>query len=420
LNVRSAQELPLALNQLIQPSGGFMRWLRAVADDADLGNLDSLYLRPLGDAVAPLQPIVRLIKPGKDAGPSELGKYIALVTKLSRELAGTEPTGGTMLASASMMPPPMPGAQPNAEPIGPDGFQRLLTPIAKVTVTMLLQPDTSYLAQANQWLSEVGIGDELKAPFLEPFVKVLDFGVPDVERAIKQQWTRTWSVVDKMFGKYPFRRRASREVEPGEIDTMKEGGAFWQAFREIAPFCERRGESWSPRQNLLRPIQLPQGMFGRVNLIVRLMRAYFDRDGKRVPLAISATPLPQPKEIDRSGYVTMSFLRAGGSTVFGFNQQPTARAFNPTWWGSEGASLGIMFGDPTSHETPDHADRSVDASASPWALYHLIEKATFVGDTAVWTLPGDGMKRRTVPVRFILRGDAVALHPWTLFSSTGE
>jgi type VI secretion system protein ImpL len=423
LDVHTAQELAGALTQLIQPSGGFMRWLRAVADDADLGNLDSLYLRPLADAVAPLQPIVRLIKPGKDAGPGELGKYIALVTKLSRELAGTEPTGGAMLASAGAMPPPpTQGAGYGSEPAGGgDGLQRLLSPVGKVTVTMLLQPDTSYLAQANQFLSEVGIGDQLKAPFLEPFNRVLDFGVPEVERALKQHWTRTWGQVAPMFGKYPFRRRASREVEPNEIDMLKEnGGAFWQSFRELAPFCVQRGDSWSARPSLARPLALPQGMLGRVNLIARLARAYFDRDGKRAPLALSATPLPLPKELDRSGYVTMSFLRAGGSTVFGFNQQPTARAFSPSWWGSDGASLGIMFGDPNSKETPDHADRSVDASASPWSLYRLLEKASFVGDTAVWTLPGDGARRRTVPVRFVLRGDAVALHPWTLFSSAGE
>jgi len=128
------------------------------------------------------------------------------------------------------------------------------------------------------------------------------------------------------------------------------------------------------------------------------------------------TPLPLPKELDREGYVTMSFLRAGGASVFGFNQAPTARSFTPTWWGAEGASIGIMFGDPVFRNQPDRTpDRSIDTSASPWALYHLIERASQVGDTVVWTLPGDGIKRRTVPIRFVVRGDAIALHPWTQF-----
>jgi len=423
LGARTAAELPPALTQLIQPSGGFLRWLHALAEDADLGNLDSPYLRPLADAVAPLQPIVHLVKPGKDAGPGELGKYLAMVTKLSRELAGTERNNGPsgMYASAA----PMPGSSFGA-PVandagggaGGDGMQRLLSPVGRVAMTMILQPDQSYVAQANQWLAEVGISDDLKAPFLEPFDRVLDFGVGELEAALKQQWTRTWSQVSPMFGKYPFHRRATREVEPSELEAFKEsGGSFWQAFRELAPFCVQRGETWSARTPLLRPVNLPAGMLARVNLIARLARAYFDKDGKRAPLALTVTPLPLPRDLDREGYVTMSFLRAGGATVFGFNQQPTARAFSPSWWGGDGASIGIMFGDPDLKGTPD---RSVDSPSSPWSLYRLIEKASVVGDTAVWTLPGDGARRRTVPVRFVLRGDAVALHPWTLFSSAKD
>jgi type VI secretion system protein ImpL len=415
LTARTAADLPLAVTQLIQPNGGFMRWLRAIADDADLGNLDSLYLRPLADAVAPLSPIVRLVKPGKDAGPGELGKYIAMVTRLSRDLAGTERAAGPF-ASAGLLPPPSPGALVASDVTsGGDGLVRLLSPVGRVAMTMMLQPDTSYLAQANQWLAEVGISDDLKEPFLEPFNRVLDFGVPELEGALKQQWTRTWAQVAPLFGKYPFHRRATREVEPNELEVLKEGGgAFWQTFREIAPFCMQRGESWSARAPLPRPLNLPAGMLGRVNLIARLARTYFDKDGKRAPLMLTVTPLPLPKELDRSGYVTMSFLRAGGASVFGFNQQPTARAFLPSWWGGDGASIGIMFGDPDLKGTPD---REIDAAASPWSLYRLIEKASVVGDTVVWTLPGDGNRRRTVPVRFVLRGDAIALHPWTLFSA---
>jgi hypothetical protein len=108
--------------------------------------------------------------------------------------------------------------------------------------------------------------------------------------------------------------------------------------------------------------------------------------------------------------------------VFGFNQAPTARAFAPTWWGAEGASIGIMFGDPFLRNQPDRApDQQVDAPASPWALYHLLEKVQQVGDTYVWTMPREwtirreGLKHRWVEIRFVMRGDAIALHPWTLF-----
>jgi hypothetical protein len=176
------------------------------------------------------------------------------------------------------------------------------------------------------------------------------------------------------------------------------------------------GGSWVQRGPLARPLALPAGMLSRVNMIARLSRVYFTKDGNRAPLQLTVTPLPLPKELDRQGYVTMSFIRAAGASVYGFNQAPTARSFTPQWWGAEGASMGIMFGDPVFRNQPDRTpDRSIDTGASPWAIYHLLEKASQVGDTMVWTLPADGIKRSTVPIRFVVRGDAIALHPWTQF-----
>jgi type VI secretion system protein ImpL len=429
LNVRNVAELPPAINAMIKPNGGFMKWLRGLAEDADLQNLDSPYLRSLSDAVAPLQPIVRLVHP-KDATAAELSKYVTLVTKLSRELAGTERTTATSAPvnpAFTQAPTQQFGVPTAADPAtgggggGGDDISRMLSPVARVAMGMLLQPDTSYTAQTLQWLAEVGITDDLRIPFLEPFERVLDFGVPELERGLQKQWTRTWGIVGKTFEKYPFRRKTKREVEPSEIDAFREGGAFWQSFRELAQFCVLRSTGWAQRGPLARPLNLPAGMLGRVNMIVSLARVYFDKDGKRQPLALTVTPLPLPKELDREGYVTMSFLRGGGAAVFGFNQAPIARAFSPSWWGADGSSIGIVFGDPVLRNQSDRApDQQLDASASPWALYHLLEKAQQVGDTYIWTmprefsLPRDG-KRRVVQIRFVMRGADIALHPWTQF-----
>lgn len=424
LEVRNVADLPPAINAMIKPNGSFMRWLRGLAEDADLQNLESPYLRSLADAVAPLQPIVRLVHP-KDPTAVELSKYVTLVTKLSRELAGTERTSanGAAVNPAFTQPPTQQFGVPTAaDPAsGGDELSRSLSPVARAAMGMLLQPETSYTAQTLQWLAEVGISGELSVPFLEPFERVLDFGVPELERGIEKQWNRTWAVVGRTFEKYPFRRKARREVEPSEIDAFREGGAFWQPFQELARFCVLRSDGWAQRGPLARPLRLPPNMLRRVNLIVRLARVYFDKDGKRQPLALTVTSLPLPKELDREGYVTMSFLRGGGAAAVGFNQAPAPRAFSPTWWGTDGASIGIVFGDPVLRNQLDRApDQQLETPASPWALYHLLERAQRVGDTYVWTmprelsLPREG-KRRTVRIRFVLRGADIALRPWTQF-----
>lgn len=430
LNVKTAQDLPPAINSMIKPNGPFMRWLRGLAEDADLQNLDSPYLRPLADAVAPLQPIVRLVHPGKDATVNELAKWVANIVKLSRELAGTERTaantGGYTNTAFNTAPTQQFGVptptDTNSGGSNNDELSRTMSPIARVAMTMLLQPETSYLAQTQQWLAEVGIVDEMRLPFLEPFERVLDFGIPELERALQRLWGRTWGIVAKTFDKYPFHHKAKAEVQPSEIEAFKEGGAFWQSFRDIAPFCVLRSTGWAQRGPLARPLNLPAGMLSRVNLIVSLARVYFDKDGKRVPLQITATPLPLPKELDREGYVTMSFLRGGGASVFGFNQAPQARTFTPSWWGNEGASIGIMFGDPFLRNQTDRTpDQQVESPASPWAIYHLLEKAQIAGDTYVWTMPREwtirreGLKHKWVEIRFVLHGDPIALHPWTQF-----
>lgn len=420
VNVRAARELPAAVTQLIQPTGGFLRWLRAVADDADLGSLDSFYLRPIGDAVAPLQPIVRLLKPPKESSGSlnGLARYVEMITRLSRDLAGTErPTG----APAPLVG--VAGAEPTSGGEEASGdIKALLSPVGRVAMSMLLQPETSYTAQTTQWLEEMGITDDLKRPFLEPFDRVLDFGVPEIEAALRTQWSKQWAPVSSLLGKFPFRRQAAHDADPAELEALSDHGAFWKAFREAeGPFCALRGGTWVARTPLARPVALPPGMLGRVNLVARVARLFFDKEGKRAPLELSATPLPLPRELDREGYVTMSFLRAGGASIFGFNQQPTARAFTPAWWGQDAASIGIVFGDPTRGSAADrNPDRSIDTPASPWAFYRLIEKGKVVDDTVVWTLHGDGFHRHDIPIRFVLRGNPVTLRPWTLFGATSN
>ncbi|HZS39319.1 MAG TPA: hypothetical protein VFF06_20950 [Polyangia bacterium] len=419
LDVRTSAELHGAIAEMTQPSGGLQRWLRRIAEDADLGALETPYLRPLGDAVAPLAPLVRLVKPGRDAGPGPLGRYVALVGKLARELAGVErdpnATGGVALAALGT--PPLPGASaPPAEES--EGLARVLSPVGRVSAAMLLEPEQSYLAQVKVWLDEVGLSGELRRPFVEPFDRVLDFGVPEIEAALAAQWNRQWNAVSPMFAKYPFRRGARRDVAPEELDALRFGGPFWTSFRAmLAPFCVARGTTWSARAPLVRPVRLPSGMLARVNLVARLARIFWDKEGKRAPLELSVTALPLPKDLGADGYVTMSFLRAGGASVFGFNQRPMSRTFAPAWWSSEGASMGVSFGDGAFKAAPD---RSIDVAESSWSFYRLLERARSSDEVVAWVIP-DGFRHRAVTLRFVVHGDPVALRPWTLFNnSRGE
>jgi type VI secretion system protein ImpL len=236
--------------------------------------------------------------------------------------------------------------------------------------------------------------------------------VPEIETALKTQWNRTWDKLAPLFGKYPFRRDSGRDASPEEFDALRFGSAFWGAFRSYeAPFCMQRGNSWYARVPLPRRVNLPPGMLGRVNLVARLARIFWDKEGKRIPLDLTVTALPLPKEVGYDGYVTMSFLRAGGASVFGFNQKPIPKSFQPQWWSTEGASMGITFGDNEYHATPD---RTLDVPESTWSLYRLMEKARAIDDKLVWVLPADGPKHKAVAIRFIIRGDVAALRPWTV------
>lgn len=142
-------------------------------------------------------------------------------------------------------------------------------------------------------------------------------------------------------------------------------------------------------------------MLSTVNKLAGITARLWDEKGDPRPLKFMMKPYPLPARESDQPIVVLSYFRAGGSAVFGFNQQPAWKEISYNWWQKSIASVGVEFAAEKSKP------RKYAASATPeiaWSLYRMLRRAE-VGDenTLSWNIDD------TFPltVKFTLKTD-----PW--------
>ncbi|HVG61513.1 MAG TPA: hypothetical protein VNA24_23330 [Hyalangium sp.] len=408
------------LARLVQPSSPLFGMLRDVAIRAGIGPLEGRYYEPMRNVVDPFRPVTQLMTPDKDGNYAALAEYIVLVAQLQGELSGTRgaserasapkasagkagDSGKSEEASASAIP---------AEAEEPQLYE-LLTPTGRVALSMMLADDSSYLRKVDAWLDKQGILGEFRTPFRQPFLKVRDLGREDIEKLLKEQWTAERKrVLDPLLKRYPFDPNAQLEIDPVELSVLsRKDGELWQFVDQVlSPLIVERGTDWSLRSALRNQLTLPSRMLSTLNHVSRLSRALWDNEGKPVAMALQFRPLPLPPAPAQGEFATMSYVKCGGASVFGFNQSPAWQDFPLSWWDQRAASLGVELRSP---KRPAKRYRTVEMPSSSWSCFRLLEVGTLTAEqNMVWELPGPEGKENTdiLEVSFGMRGN-----PWSLF-----
>lgn len=415
-SARQEGELRARLKLLAQPSSDLVYMLRSVATRADLGPMEGEYYESLRNAVAPFKPVVKLMEEDKDGSYVALGPYLLLVSQLHEELSkGKRPAlaapGGAAAALAGA--PDKAGGDKAGGAPGGEGPQlpEMLSPLGRVALSMMLEEPESYLRKVDEWLDQQGILGEFREPFREPFLVALNLGRAEVEAVLDEQWEREWErTLQPLLRRYPFTKGSSEEVEPGELEVLRrKDGAFW-AFvsRVVAPVCVEQGTKWSLRGPLKGRLREPEQMLDTLNRLSELSRLLWDEQGKPQPMALQVLPLPLPRARVGESFVTMSYLKCGKTTAFGFNQTPTWQEFPLSWWESAPAAIGLELNTPASSER-DY--RAMEVSRSFWSCFRLLESATSMqGREWMWRLLQGQGGQKGVEVRFSVRGE-----PWSSF-----
>jgi type VI secretion system protein ImpL len=408
------------LAKLVQPSSPLVGMLRDVSNRASIGPLEGAYYEPLRAVIEPFKPVTQLMTPDKDGNYAALGQYILLVAQLHGELSGTR----TLAEKASASKPPTGKDGDSSKPedasataapstAAESQLNDLLSPTGRVALSMMLEDDSSYLKKVDAWLDKQGILGEFRTPFRQPFLKVRDLGRDDLEKVLKEQWTAERKrLLDPLLKRYPFDPNAQQEIDPAELSALRrKDGEFWLFVDQVlSPVIVERGTDWTLRSSLRNQLMLPARMLSTLNHLSRLSRGLWNEEGKPMVMALQLRPLPLPTAPAQGEFVTMSYLKCGGASAFGFNQSPAWQDFPLSWWDQRAASLGVELRSP---QRSAKRYRTVEMPSSSWSCFRLLELGTLTSEqNMVWELPSPEGKNSAeiLEVSFGLRGN-----PWTLF-----
>lgn len=353
----------------------------------------SPYLEQVATELADFTALHQLASRTTGKGP--LDDYKALLEELSAELLRDADTAGDREAAEI-------------------NFVSRLPPAGRLAYAILADAPDSFEKRVRVWLSSAGIRAPFDAVFMSPVEQLYGLGIRDVETQASFYWQqRLEPMTSRALTRFPFRRGASVEIAPSEIENLfGPEGEFWREFELwIQPVCERRGGRWRPRVRGITQVQLPPGVLTTTNSLEEL-RTRLWRDGEPRPLVLALKPLPLERPAGDGWQILSSHLRVGQSSVKGFNQQPSWRSIEVPWWTGEDAQVAVVV----SKGPEQTVVLSLEEPGSQWGLLRLLELGTRgEGDVWTWRFEGQGGDLAPKTVEFGIRDDE-----WRVFSATGN
>jgi hypothetical protein len=401
VRINSTWALNYVLDQIQQPNSPLLDTLVQIKVNTALIFPASSNFQPFAQKLMAFRYIQQLMEEKSGVYP-EFQKYQVIMAQMQNDLNSREPylpkkTDGDAAA-----------------------LKGALTPMGRGTLSMLLNEDSSYSKLVKNWLQNAGIPNNEQQPFLAPVQKVAELGTAEIKQTIDGIWTDIWSSnVQPLLVSFPFQLDAGKDKELTTDDLIKtfhpKQGVFWVTFQQyLAPLCSFGNGVWVKRQELTDSLALPANYFKRLNAAQQLTANLWDKEGNPTPLQLSVKPglLPafDSKQIPNAPLVSLTYLRNGGASVLGFNQQETWHKLSLEWWTAQPAAAGVEFrkdADPTQV----YADMTV--TDSPWNFYRLLQQGKSTGNTHYqWLFAHPNFPEQKLNVEFIFQNS-----PWVLFTN---
>jgi type VI protein secretion system component VasK len=269
----------------------------------------------------------------------------------------------------------------------------------------------------NRWLDQAAIPQPLRAPFLLPVQCAYRLGLTEVEGAVSRASEgEIVPTTEPFFYRFPFDRTSALDASGVDVQAvLGPKGSFLQTFDAVVrPVVDDLGQGrFAPKTAYPgRTVAVPTDLLDLARFAAQLRSALWTDDGQPRPLALSVQPLPLRSP---SGPVTttLSSLRAGKATVFGFNQTPSWHAVQVTWGAQDTASVALRAN--AAGSAGGESYHSIDAGPSDWAFLRLLAQAQTTNSvlgtvTASWSLPVDASGAPPQLVSFSFQSD-----PWRPF-----
>jgi hypothetical protein len=353
--------LRFVLSQMVLPTSPLREVLVTIRDNTQIDPGNNQYMQAFVLNLTEFDFIKHLMGDQKGAFP-ELDKYKALLEQMLADIQDNQE----------------PAAKKDKEEPYPQ-FKNRLTPLARISFSIFNNEKDSYLNMVRQWLDSVAVPRRWQDIFLAPVWQAYFLGAAEVETEINKTWKELWQAdIQPLYSKFPFLTSSDEDVS---VDTLRNAahpaGHFWQTYQAmLSPFCTEDGHRWKKKNGPFNVPKLPNNMLSTLNSVTQLSNVLWDKEGKDRSLEFMVRPHPLPSALPNEPIAALSYIQAGDSVVFGFNQKPSWKKLKVNWQNSYWAAVGIEF---TTKDKPVRIKRTIEIPASNWGFYHLLQKAEGTG-----------------------------------------
>ena len=397
MKAESIGELRFMIKQILLPMSQFQEFMMILKDNLDLNYGDNAYFNPIMRNLGSMGFIKIIMEDQKGFFP-ELENYKAILRMVLEDLEN------------GMAAAPEPKLTDNVEDT--DGLVQLLSPSARMTLTILRNDRESYLKLMQKWEKSVGIPENLGYTFIEPIYQLYHLSLPEVSAQISAVWKELKSkYIAPYEDTFPFNENASKNADPVKIiNLLNSQGEFWKNYtRYIAPVCRKKNGLWTERDFSMGSVSLPDDLLVTVNALESLGKLMINDKGEPRPLVVHIKAEPLPK-IEKNAYIViLTYLQSGTSSVLGFNQKSSWKQFKINWWEENQSSVGVEYTDGENSDFKIYRNTAVPNSF--WSFYRLLKKATpNANDNSwVWAVDSPNQIKWKRSVKFHIRENPFAI-----------
>ncbi len=398
MRIDSPWALDYELNDLQQPNAQLLQILVQIKNNTALNLPPSPNFQPFAQKLTAFRTIQHLMEEKSGVYP-EFQKYQAMMAQMQHEMDASEPY------------------QPKKPFDNSTALKGALTPVGRVALAMLFEEEGSYLKLVKNWLQTAGIQKNWQQPFLAPVQKAEEFGTAQINQQIDGIWSDLWdSNALPLLDKFPFSPVAGMDKDLAPDDLIKtfhpKLGAFWVTFNDyLSPLTRFNNGVWVKPQELSDNLKLPVNFLQRLNAAQQLTSSLWDGQGNPKALELSIKPGLLPtfdnRQIPQAPLVALSYLRNGGISVLGFNQQADWQKLPLEWWTGQPAVVGMEF--RKNADNPTQVYTEINIADSPWNFFRLLQKGHVVGDLHYrWLLAHPDFPQQPLNLELSLQSNPLA------------
>ncbi|QFY41266.1 hypothetical protein F6R98_00425 [Candidatus Methylospira mobilis] len=400
IEIDSVWSLQYELAQLQMPGSPLMTALLNIKQNTALSLPSTPAFTAFAQKLTAFTPIQRLMVEQNGNYP-ELAKYQLMMQQMQAELESGEPY--------------------TPKKTGDDaaGLKSALSPAGRLAWAMLLNDESSYLKLVKAWLQSAGIASAWQQPFLAPVQKVQELGAIEIAHSADGIWADIWnSNIAPMLSQYPFMPTSAVELTMDDLikSLHPKQGAFWVSFNQyLAPLCSYSNGVWI-KQHELTDVKalLPSNMLSRLNSVQQLTSNLWDAQGSPKALQFSVRPELLPtldkNQFPGAAQPALNYLRSGGESALGFNQQAAWQKFALEWWNAPPASAGIEL---RKENSPERIYADITVGGESWSFFKLLQRGQTMGSNRYrWFLDHPDYPQQKLNLDFTFQAD-----PWKLFTN---